>query len=105
MPTALLVMDEHCREQTISKNLTNSQSFSSQDHSGLNLSDNHDVPAAIINETLKTMSSTGADTLNRIFAELKSKQKLDRVRASVELLSHVNGVHRGMLTLPTHGRI
>lgn len=41
------------------------------------------------------MSSTGADTLTHVFLDLKGRSKESRVRASYELLNHVNVAHRG----------
>lgn len=50
------------------------------------------------------MSVMGADTLNQIFHELKSRNKETRLRGSYELLNHVNSAHRGELSQTDHER-
>ena len=41
------------------------------------------------------MALVAEEALNHVFSDLKSKNKESRLRASYELLNHVNIAHRG----------
>ena len=47
------------------------------------------------------MALVAEESLNHVFSDLKSKNKETRLRASYELLNHVNIAHRGKRHITT----